>query len=129
MLGCWSTDHTLNNKALDLSGADKVRPECRPAHSGGLGRTLMHAVHAAKGLLHVNIIIDKNSLLVSLIMCCFPSPMFLKLCSRFALQQGQACRQFAKQLISRNGGTVSLSIAASVHPGLRARLAEDTVGV
>ena len=41
MLGCWSVDHTLNNKALDLHGADKVRPECQPSHPGGFGRALM----------------------------------------------------------------------------------------
>ena len=40
MLGRGSIDHTLNNKALDLGGADKVRPGCRPAHSGERGRTL-----------------------------------------------------------------------------------------
>ena len=40
MVGCWSMDRTLNNKVLDLSGADKVHPEGRPASSGGLGRNL-----------------------------------------------------------------------------------------
>lgn len=67
MLGSCFRDHTLNNKPLDLSGADKVRLEGKPVTQVDLAE-LNTCLHAERGVFHVHVTVYKNASLACLLM-------------------------------------------------------------